>query len=104
MAKNILFGETREDGKIRVWRTQHAAPGKELDEKSFPEGYAFAAMPEHPAPKRGVDHIMLYDPKTEEFSFEEKQRPLAQEEVLESLVEQIGALVQEMKLAREAKE
>ena len=79
----VLFGDTRPDGKIRVWRTLHQVEGKSVDPKDYPEGYAFEAMPEFPAPEPGVSHTWLFDPEAGEHSFEEEERPWTPEEIMQ---------------------
>lgn len=88
----VLFGDTRPDGKIRVWRTLHTQNGQPVDATEYPEGYEFEALPEPPAPKAGVDQIMLFDPATSEFTWEEKERPLNPDEVNVKLLEAVERL------------
>lgn len=84
----ILYGDRREDGLIRVWRTQHIMPdgtGKtrevtRADLDSFPDGYWFDKLPDAPAAQVGIDHILYYSPDTEGFVWEANERPLTPEE------------------------
>lgn len=90
----VLFGDLREDGKIRVWRTLHNVDGKDVVAKDYPDGYAFDKLPDNPEPKKGIDHVMFFDPETKEFSFEERERPLSQEEVIADLLETNKAILE----------
>jgi len=83
----VLFGDLREDGLVRVWRTLHNVDGKEVLAKDYPDGYEFDKLPENPQPKKGIDHIMYYNPKDGKFIWEEEERPLNQEEIMLDLVE-----------------
>jgi hypothetical protein len=90
----ILFGETREDGKIRVWRTLHEkAVGVPHKIEDNPDGYEFDKIPEYPTPLRGTDDIWLYDPKTKEHSFERVERPINEEEKKEIMLEKMDKLI-----------
>ena len=74
---------------IRVWRTQHIVPdgqGKTRqvvrgDLGNFPDGYWFEELPDAPGSEPGIDHILYYDPATEGFVWEAKERPLTDEEI-----------------------
>jgi hypothetical protein len=83
----VLFGDTRDDGLVRVWRTLHRIEGKEVDPKKYPDGYEFDAMPEYPAPEKGITHVQLFNPETGEFTYETEERPLTQEELMSDIVE-----------------
>lgn len=100
MAKAILFGDLRDDGLIRVWRTIHSQPGKpELEISAYPEGYAFDSLPEVPAAKRGVDFVMLFNPGNQTFTWEEKERALNEKEVMEKqseAIEENNALLKQL--------
>ena len=93
----ILFGDTRPDGKIRVWRTIHTKhEGKnivDVKKEDYPDGYEFSEMPEYPAEVRGKEHIWLFDPKTGEHSFETNDRKLTPDEVMEEINEKLGVLI-----------
>ena len=90
MAKAILFGEVREDGKVLVGSTIHSQPGKaELVASAYPEGYEFDKLPDPPAEKRGVTPVLIFDPTKGEFEWEEKERPLTDSESIEVQTEAI---------------
>ena len=96
----ILFGEERQDGKIKVWRTVHTKRvGKDVvsvTKKDYPDGYEFDEMPEYPQPERGKDYVWLYDPVKKEHSFEVVERPLTQEEVMHEINEKLGVLIDKL--------
>ena len=96
----ILFGDTRPDGKIRVWRTVHTKKvGKEVTDikkEDCPDGYEFDEMPEYPAPERGKDHVWLYDPIKKEHSFEVIERPLTQDETMQEISEKLSLLIDKL--------
>jgi len=98
----VVFGKKREDGKIRVGATVSRIMDKDLGKTreitadDYPEGYFVERLPKHPEPKRGIDNVMLYDPKTEEFSFEEKERPLNPDEVQAQISEDLSALLRKL--------
>ncbi|MFA5394661.1 MAG: hypothetical protein WC346_01430 [Methanogenium sp.] len=88
MAKAILFGDQREDGLIRVWRTIHSQPDKqELRISDYPEGYEFEALPEAPKAKKGIDFVMLFNPNNGTFVWDEQERALNDREVAERQTE-----------------
>lgn len=97
----ILYGDRREDGLIRVWRTQHIVPDgqgktrqierKDLDK--FPDGYWFDEMPDAPAAQVGIDHILYYNPDTEEFTWEAHERALTSEEITAQELPQLKARI-----------
>ena len=90
MAKAILFGEMREDGKVLVGSTIHSQPGKaELQASAYPEGYEFDKLPDPPAEKRGIMPVLVFDPVKNEFEWEEKTRPLTDSESIEVQTEAI---------------
>lgn len=96
----VLFGDVRSgDGKIRVWRTLHQVEGKTVNPEDYPEGYAFEAMPEFPAPQPGINHIWLFDPKTEEHTFEEEERPWTPEEIMQHRFPQVEDRLMELEKA-----
>lgn len=70
----VVFGEKREDGKLVVTQIRYQIT-------SHPNGHAVEKVPDYPFPKVGVNHVMLFDPETKEFSFEEKKRPLTKDEM-----------------------
>lgn len=103
----VLFGDTRPDGLIRVWRTLHRirdtlalgmpGPSRELtqgDMGAYPEGYWFEVLPDPPEPRAGINHVMLFHPATGAFSWEEEVRPLTQEETVAKLMPRVTALEQ----------
>jgi len=83
----VLFGDTREDGLVRVWRTVHRVEGKEVKAVDYPDGYEFENMPEYPAPEKGINHVQLFNPETGEFTYETEERSLTQEELMSDIVE-----------------
>jgi len=87
----VLFGEQREDGKIIVGSIQY-----QIDE--HPNGYTVEKIPDYPEVQVGIDDIMLYDPKSKEFSFEQKERPLTREEKQDQVY---GEIVSELKAIKE---
>ena len=93
----ILFGDLREDGKVRVWRTLHTTmDGKnvvDVKKEDYPDGYEFGVMPEYPVAERGKEHIWLFDPVSVEHSFETKDRKLTPDEVMEEINEKLGILL-----------
>ena len=95
----VLFGDTRPDGKIKVWRTLHRVEGKLVNPKDYPEGYEFEAMPEFPAPEPGVSHTWLFDPDTGEHSFEEEERPWTPEEIMQQKLPQLEERLMELEKA-----
>lgn len=72
----VIFGDTREDGKLVVGCVQWQI-------ESHPNGTTVAKVPDYPAPETGKDAVMLYDKITGEFSFEQKERPLNEQEQME---------------------
>lgn len=98
----VLFGDKREDGLIRVWRTVNFKPdGTEHTTAEHPDGYDFAEMPEQPTPKKGIDHIWLFNPETKEHIFEEVARPLTKEEREEELIDKMTRLVEALEKQNE---
>ena len=74
----LMFGMNRPDGKVQITEIQYQ---KESDPRG---GYQVDAIdiPEYPRPAPGIGHIMLYDPETKAFSFEETYRPHSTEEAI----------------------
>jgi hypothetical protein len=69
----VIFGDTREDGKIVVGCVQYQI-------ESHPNGTKVDKVPDYPQPTKGKNDVMLYDPKTKQFSFEKVDRPLTPDE------------------------
>lgn len=81
----VIKGDNRPDGKIRVWQMN-----KEINER--PGWTSVDHIPEFPPTKRGINYVMLYDPKAVEFEFEEEKRALTQEEATESVAEALNRI------------
>jgi hypothetical protein len=100
MAKAILFGETRPDGKVLVGSTIHSQPGKqELDIANYPEGYEFDKLPEVPVLGPGKEPVLVFDPSTKGMIWEEKDRPLTQVEAIQAqtaAIERNNALMEQL--------
>lgn len=86
----ILWGDLRQDGLIRVWRTLHTA---DATIEKCPDGYEFEAIPTYPAPKKGVDFVWLFNPVTKAHTFEEVARPLNDKEVMAEINEKLDILL-----------
>lgn len=99
----VLFGDLRKDGLVRVWRTLHTSEGKKVDAKDYPDGYEFDEMPEYPEPKKGISHVLLFNPDTQEFSFIEEERALNEEEAREELLEVSREILATLKRMEEKK-
>ncbi len=94
-----LFGDSRPDGKIRVWRTTHRmaiSPGStqtrevtQADAPLFPDGWWFDALPEAPTPQPGINHIMLFAPASKEFSWETEERPWTTDETMQEMLKTV---------------
>lgn len=108
----VLFGDKRKDGKIRVWQQQFRIMDPELGKtrevvpEDYPEGYPFDAekIPEVPQVGRGINPVLVFDPKTGGFAWEEETRDLTPEEQMDERIEHIEeALARiEEKLSTEA--
>lgn len=86
----ILWGDKREDGLIRVWRTLHTA---DATIEKCPDGYEFDAIPAYPAAKKGINFIWLFNPLTKENTFEEEARELTDKEVLTDINAKLDELL-----------
>jgi hypothetical protein len=73
-----MFGMNRPDGLVQITEIQYQ---RDSDPRG---GYQVEAIdiPEYPCPRPGIGHIMLYDPETKAFSFEETHRPHSTEEAI----------------------
>ncbi len=85
----IIRGDIRPDGKIRVWQTN---PGMD----SLEGWESVDKIPEYPPYKRGINHIMLYDPIKKEFLFEEEERKLDEAEALEKVAEALEKIAENL--------
>jgi hypothetical protein len=90
----VIFGDVQDNGKIKVGCIQWQM-------KSDPNrvGIAVDAVPEYPKTlTRGKDNVMYFEPKTKQFSFEQEDRPLTQEESLqagfESLAQKLDKVIE----------
>jgi hypothetical protein len=74
----LMFGMTRPDGLVQVTEIQYQ---KDSDPRG---GYRVEAadIPDYPRPQPGIGHVMLYNPATAEFTFEETHRPHSTEEAI----------------------
>lgn len=74
----LMFGMERPDGLVQITEIQYQ---KDSDPRG---GHPVDArdIPDYPRPTPGVGHIMLYNPGTKEFSFEETHRPHSTEEAI----------------------
>lgn len=75
----VIFGEKREDGKIVVGCVQYMI-------ESHPNGISVNKVPDYPAPVKGTNDIMIFDPKTKKFEFEQVVRPLTKDEMQEDFM------------------
>lgn len=74
----LMFGMDRPDGLVQITEIQYQRDsdprgGHKIDAN---------AIPEYPHPRPGIAHVMLYNPKTSEFTFEETYRPHSTEEAI----------------------
>jgi hypothetical protein len=72
----VIFGEKREDGKIVVGCVQY-----QID--IHPNGITVDNIPDYPVPVKGKNTVQLFDPITKEFSYEQVDRQLTKDEMLE---------------------
>ena len=105
----FLFGDTRPDGKIRVWRTTHRMPVAqgsqqtrevtEADAPLYPDGWWFDDLPEPPPAQPGINLIMLFQPGNKQFSWETEERPWTSEETMQHKVPVLEARLAELEKA-----
>lgn len=55
-------------------------------------------IPDYPASKQGINHVMFFNPATQEFWFEAKERELTPEERTLKAVETLMAKLEEKKI------
>ena len=73
-----MFGMNRPDGLVQITEIQYQ---KDSDPRGGYQTDA-AAIPEYPHPTPGIAHVMLFNPETREFTFEETYRPHSTEEAI----------------------
>jgi hypothetical protein len=74
----LMFGMDRPDGLVQITEIQY-------QKDSDPRGGHFVDakdIPEYPRPQPGIGHVMLFNPATREFIFEETYRPHSTEEAI----------------------
>lgn len=85
----VLSGDKRPDGKIRVWQYN--------EKDNYRAGFETVdKIPPFPPYKRGVTWVMIYDPKTKEFEFEEESRKLDEAEALELVAEALNRIADKL--------
>lgn len=89
----VLFGRQREDGNIIVQKTLHRVKGEEVVASDYPDGYEFDELPETPASKRGVEPVMIFDPRNKKFIWEEKEKQLEDTDKLDMILEKMDELL-----------
>jgi len=81
----VLSGDKRPDGKIRVWQYN--------EKDNYRAGWITVdTIPPFPPYKRGVLWVMIYDPQTDKFEFEEEPRKLDEAEALELVAEALNRI------------
>ena len=83
----VIVGTPLPDNRLRI-----SAIWYKLDE--HPDGYSVSReqIPDYPPAEPGVDHVMVYDRNTNQFSFDRVERPLTPEESVQATADQLSSL------------
>jgi hypothetical protein len=88
----LLKGIKESDERLRV-TIIYNLDAEENENIDKTDGVEVDSQLEQPAPKRGISYIYYVNPKTKEQWYEEVERPLTQEEMLEEQNEKLDLIM-----------
>ena len=88
----LLKGIKESDERLRVTIIYNldAPENKDIDQT---DGVIVQNEPVKPKRKRGISHVLYANPKTGEYWYEDVERPLTQEEMLEEQNEKLDLIM-----------
>lgn len=76
------------DNAYSIWKEKEGEAKADIRRAKFTE---VESLPEEPAQVKGKRNVLYLDPKTKKLTYEQKDRPLSQEEVMADLATAITA-------------